>query len=104
MVQASTPTFVLTFPSNVDLSVPEHIVFSLVQGYFELHKVDTGITVDSTNKNIVTVELTQEDTLNFSEHEKAELQLNWSYLNGKRGHSNIVEIEVGKNLYKVVIS
>lgn len=104
MVVAATDIFTLTLPAGTDLTQASHIVFSIVQDCFELHKKDTGIEVDSTDHNKLTVSLTQEDTLNFSWNEKAEIQLNIYYSNGSRVPTKVYEIEVEKNLYREVIS
>ena len=38
MVQATTPTFILTLPDTVDLSLAANIYFSLKQGKVEIQK------------------------------------------------------------------
>lgn len=103
VVICTTPTFTLTLPAGTDLSQAAHIAFSLWQEYFSLDKEDEGITVDSSNHNVVTVHLTQAETLNFSPNEKAYVQLNWSYNDGSRGNSKIYEVDVENNLYKKVM-
>lgn len=99
MVQATTPTFILTLPETVDLSLASHIAFSLVQGRAKIKKFDSELVVDG---QTVSVYLTQEDTLKFVSG-SAKLQLNWSYADGSRACSNIVELNVSPNLLPEVI-
>ena len=61
---------------------------------------DTSIEIDH---NVVTVHLTQEDTLQLDTG-VADLQLNWLYGDGQRGNSNIVGVFVYPNLVDEVIT
>ena len=99
MIQATTPTFILTLPDTVDLSVVENIYFSLKQGVVSVMKSGDSVSVNGQN---VSVYLTQAETLQFKRG-SAELQLNWTYANGSRACSNIVSINVGENLLKEVV-
>lgn len=101
MVQATTPTFVLTLPSTIDLGDADHVVFTIEQDGYSVTKDETsGLTVSA---NVATVVLTQEDTVAFSKERKARIQLNWTYSDGSRAATDIKEIDVGENLYKDVI-
>lgn len=99
MVQATTPTFILTLPNTVDLTLIEHMYFSLEQGATELLKTDDDLFVDG---QAVSVYLTQAESAAFNTG-KALLQLNWTYSDGSRACSNIVNVDVGLNLIKEVI-
>lgn len=99
MVQATTPTFILTLPDTVDLTQANHIVWTLEQGKSKISKSDDDLTFDA---HTVTVSLTQEETLRLAKG-TAQMQLNWSYADGSRACSNIANVPVDPNLYKAVI-
>ena len=99
MVQATTPTFILTLPNTVDLSLAANIYFSLKQGKVEIQKENDALVVDG---QTVSVYLTQAETLQLSAG-SAQLQLNWTYANGSRACSNIVSVNVTENLLKEVV-
>lgn len=99
IVVATTPTFQLILPDEVDTSIIEHLKFSLVQGSTEVVKDLDSSAIDG---QIVSVYLDQNDTLQLEEG-NAEFQLNWTYAGGSRDCSRIVKIRVLKNLYAEVI-
>ena len=103
MVQATTPIFTLTLPeeSTVDLTAAEHVVFTIEQGSVLVEKSDTDLTIA---EHSAVVQLTQADTLRFQIYSDAEIQLNWTYSDGKRGCTKVKKINVEKNLHKAVIS
>ena len=72
MVQATTPTFVLTLPNTVDLSIAQNIYFSIEQGQVKMMKTGTDLSVDGQN---VSVYFSQAETLQFKEG-NALIQLN----------------------------
>lgn len=100
MVQATTPTFVLTLPDEVDLSQANNIYFTLRQNGIQINKTGGQIVVDGQN---VSVYLSQSETISLQVG-LAQLQLNWTYANGARACSNIVSIPVTENLLKVAIA
>ena len=100
MVQATTPTFVLTLPNTVDLSLAENVYFSLKQGANSIVKTGDALVIDG---QTVSVYLSQEETLPFFGG-IARLQLNWTYDNGSRACSKIVSVPVGDNLLKEVLA
>lgn len=97
MIQYTTPTFILTLPETVDLSLADTIIFSLRQGCFAINKT---VTADGQD---VSVFLSQEETARLKPGMCA-IQLNWTYADGTRACSNIVNVRVGANLLKEVIS
>lgn len=99
MVQATTPTFILTLPSDVDLGEAAHVYFTLKQKNAEIVKEDTDLTIDG---NEVSVYLSQAETLQLVSG-AAQIQLNWTYANGSRACSNIVSVQVTENLLKEVV-
>ena len=99
MVQATTPTFVLTLPNTVDLSLAQNVYFTIRQRSVVIEKTGDALTVDG---NEVSVFLSQAETLQFSVGQ-ARIQLNWTYSNGERACSNIAHIAVTENLLKEVV-
>lgn len=99
MVQATTPTFVLTLPNTVDLSIAQNIYFSIEQGQVKMMKTGTDLSVDGQN---VSVYFSQAETLQFKEG-NALIQLNWTYPDGSRACTFIKSIPVGKNLINEVL-
>ena len=99
MVQATTPTFILTLPNDVDLGEAAHVYFTLRQNGATIEKSDTDLTIDA---NEVEVYLTQAETLKLSIG-AARLQLNWTYANGSRACSTIATVAVDENLLKAVV-
>lgn len=97
MVQATTPTIIMNLPNTVDLTQAQTIVFTLTQGANLIKKVITNASAHQ-----VSVYLTQEETLGLS-NGNAQIQLNWTYSDGSRACTNIVNIAVTPNLYKGVI-
>ena len=100
MVQGTTPTFILTLPSDVDLSDATNIYFTVTQRNTSVTKHGSEIQLDG---NQVSIFMTQAETLQFSEG-SCEVQLNWVYANGERAATKPVTIKVEKNLLKRVIS
>ena len=100
MVQATTPTFILTLPNDVDLSIANNIYFTLRQGAIVVNKEDEDMTIEGQN---VSVYLTQAETLQFKPSTPAYLQLNWTYANGSRACTVIKSVDVGNNLLKEVV-
>lgn len=101
MVQATTPTFILTLPSDVDLSIANDVWFTMRQGCTCIQK--HGEELEISPNNVVSVYLTQEETLKLTKG-NADLQLNWVYNGGERACSVIKRIPVTENLLKEVIA
>ena len=100
MVQATTPTFILTLPSDVDLSIANDVWFTMRQGCTCIQKHGEELDISA---NVVSVYLTQNDTLKLTKG-NAYLQLNWVYDGGDRACSQIKSIPVTENLLKEVIA
>lgn len=100
MVQATTPTFVLTLPDTVDLSQAANIYFTLKQGNVTVEKTTDDLVLDG---QTISVYLEQSETL-LIEAGRAQLQLNWTYANGARACSDIVSVPVSENLLKRVVA
>ena len=100
MVQATTPTFVLTLPQTVDLSEAHNVYFTFEQAGRKITKTGESLSIDS---NEVTVSFTQAETV-LMVVGMAMLQLNWTYSDGSRACSNIVSLEVTRNLLNEVLA
>lgn len=98
MVQATTPTYILTF-SDIDLTEAEEIYVTFRQGRRTLTISGEHLEVTATT---ITLTLEQEDTLMF-EQGGAEVQVNMYYADGTRACSDIAKIQIERNLYPVVI-
>lgn len=99
MVQSTTPTFILTLPDSVDLTLPAHIYFTLKQGNVYIEKDDSRLTVDGHN---ISVSLTQAEAARLDVG-RARIQLNLTYNNGARAASEIVSVDVTENLLRGVL-
>lgn len=99
MVQATTPTFVLTLPEEVDLSEASNIYFTLRQKNVQINKSGDELVIDG---QTVSVYLSQSETLQLVSG-AAQIQLNWTYANGARACSNIASVQVSENLLKEVV-
>lgn len=101
MLVASTPQFVLRLPSSVDLSNASDIYFSIKQGNVNLKKHGSVVVLEE--PNVVSVELSQVETLMFYEG-WAFIQLNWIFENGKRGGSKKKKIWIDDNILREEIT
>lgn len=95
MVRGTTPTFKLYLDDEyVDLTQAVNVYVSFKQKDTLITKTGEDIEV---REDEVDVYLNQEETLKFIKG-SVEIQLNWTYLDGRRACSNIITIEVDKNL------
>ncbi len=100
MVQATTPTFILTLPASVDLSEASSVVFSAAQEQHTIEKTGTDLTIDGLT---VSVYLSQAETLQLHAG-TLKIQLNWVYADGSRAATDVKTVRVTENLLKRVIS
>lgn len=102
MVKGTTPTFVFTLPQTVDLSAASHVYVTFAKSNGNsLDKSGESLSVDG---NVVSVFLTQKETLAFTN--KIAVQINWTYQEGsvvKRACSQIKTIDFTNNLIPRVI-
>lgn len=99
MVQGITPTITMNFANTVDFSEITNMYFTLTQGRHVIKKTGEDVVISG---HSVSVYLSQVDTIKLEVGE-AEIQLNWAYADGSRACSNIVTIEISKNLLREVI-
>lgn len=100
MIRGTTPTFKLRLKdTSIDLTKADNIYVSFSQKSVRLMKSGEDLEV---NGNEVDVYLTQEESLKFVDGE-VEIQINWTYDDGSRACTNIVTINVSKNLIGSVL-
>lgn len=96
MIRGTTPTFKLLLnDEEVDLTAAANIYATFKQGTVLITKTGEDLTV---TEHEVDVYLNQEESLKFKEGDVLEVQLNWTYSDGKRACSNIIRVNVGRNL------
>lgn len=105
MVRGTTPTFILTLDADLtDCNV--YVTFKQGKdcGEFSMTKTDEDISVTVENSvSTVNVFLTQTETLKFSKGDM-QIQVNWTFDNGKRACSEIETIRVDANLINGVLA
>ena len=93
-------TFSLKFADdNLDLTQASNVYATFKQDENTITKTGQDITVSAKQ---VDVYLDQEESLRFGKG-RMEVQLNWTYENGQRACSNIVKVDVNKNLVGSVL-
>lgn len=101
MIQGTTPTWTCVLPNTVDLTAAAHVMFTISQGTAVVEKSDTDLTITA---HTVAAYLTQAESLRFQQYSKAKIQVNWTYADGSRACSEVVEVVIGENLHMAVIS
>lgn len=113
MYKGITPTLTLTLPEDIDLTDANHVYVTLRENDspeilpngrllvkpnpVKYTKTGEELTVD---KNVITLELTQEETLSIRPG-RLDIQVNWTYLDGsntKRVCTDIASIIFKTNL------
>ena len=91
----TTPTFVLEFSAEeVDLAEAENLYVTIKQGHKELTYTGDDLVLEG---NSIKVYLPQEESLKFKPG-IIEIQANWTYGDGDRACSDIVQLEADRNL------
>ena len=99
MVRGTTPTFRLSIDSDIDLTEMDNVYATFQQGEYLVTKTGEDIEVLPQE---VDVYFSQEETLMFNKG-TVDIQLNWTFENGKRACSNIVNTYIGENLVGEVL-
>lgn len=108
MIRGTTPTFTLNMlDEQLDLRNASNVYATFKQKNVLLTKTgnDLNITVTQESgsyKNTCEVYFTQTESLQFT-CGSIEVQLNWTYADGSRACSNIVNIAVNNNLVGSVL-
>lgn len=100
-VRGTTPTFKLKFSDEeVDLTQALNV-------YATFKNLNTVITKTGDDIEVaakeVDVYLSQEETLSFEADTTVEVQVNWTYAEGRRAASKVKYIKFGKNLIGSVL-
>ena len=104
MYKGITPTFTLTLPENINLGAAEAVLvtFATRNGNTLLSKGGDDLDIQG---NVVSVFLTQEETLAFPTG-RVLVQVNWTYLDGtitKRACTDIASVYWTPNLVNEVM-
>lgn len=106
MIQATTPTVILTLPNTVDLSTAQEVYVSFRQrSALAANNVLTktlGPSVWLADGHTINVYLTQTETLGFIPSRAIEVQVNW-ITNGTREATLIAYLNISNNLIPEVI-
>ena len=107
MIRGTTPTFTFTINSQtLDLTEAQNVYVTIRQGSNEITKTGEDLDVSAT---VVSVFLSQEESLDLKETVDAEVQINWTYLDPvdntriRRAATKTKSIKVTKQLLKRVI-
>lgn len=100
MTRGTTPTFILELQEEIDLATAAHVYVTFQIGTAQVTKADDELQIEG---NEVSVYLSQSETLLFQAGKRVEVQLNWTYDDGGRAATNIVSIDVERNLISKVL-
>ena len=103
VIVGTTPTFTIkvTDDETLNFEQTENIYFTIRQGSVKFTK--TGEDISIIDEHTLQVTFSQEETLTFRYNLEAEIQLNWTYLNGARAATKIKTIKLSKNLIREVL-
>lgn len=100
MIRGTTPTFELRInDESVDLTDADNVYVTFADNGWSLTKTGEDLEVSA---NEVDVYLSQEETLSFPKG-NIDVQINWTYDDGKRACTTIAIIKVTKNLLERVL-
>lgn len=102
--RGTTPTYILTFPKDIDLTTMDDIIVTIANQDFGklIEKQKAELEIDTTS---ISVYLTQEETLALPLGSLL-IQVNMTFQEGsktKRVASEIVRVQSAKNLHEEVI-
>ena len=98
MVRGTTPTFILTL-EDADLT-NTNVYVTFKQEELLLTKSGSDLSIE---ENVVSVYLTQEETLKF-QRGNLYIQVNFTFDNGKRACSEVALVKVDNNLFNGVLA
>lgn len=100
MIRGTTPTFQLTInDESIDLTTADNVYVTFADKGWSLTK--TGSDLDVTAQE-VDVYLSQEETLAFPKG-NIDVQINWTFDDGKRACTTIASVKVTRNLIERVL-
>lgn len=101
MIRGTTPTFKLMLSDEtVDLTQAVNVYATFKSREQTITKTADDITVLA---NEVDVYMSQVETLGFLSG-TVSIQLNWTYVDGRRACSNIISMQIGENLLPEVLA
>ena len=103
--RGTTPTYELTFPEDIDFTQADSIIVTFSEPDYDVILEMTGAEVEISENNVLSLYLTQEQTLLFTTATVL-LQVNWTYQEGgntRRCASDIAKIKPVRNLKNEVI-
>lgn len=110
MIQATTPTLIFRVKNKadgtpIDLSIADEVYVTIRQGMLTLTKSGDDVSVDV---NVVSVWLSQKESLRLSPKAPAKVQINWTYtdqISGKkqRAAAKVKDIKIDEQLLQRVI-
>ena len=111
MIQATTPTVILTLPDTIDLTTAQEIYVSFRQRsaplstnpYSNVLTKTLGDDVWLTGTHQINVYLSQTETLAFEPCKAVEVQVNWLTAGGDREATLIETLKVSDNILDEVI-
>lgn len=101
MIRWTTPTFTINLrdAGDVDLTEAEHVYFTVSTKTSTITKTGEDLEVAAQS---VEVYLSQEESARLPEG-TGEIQLNWTYPNGRRAATVVKQIRIDKNLLREVV-
>lgn len=100
VARATTPTFICTFEEDgLDLTTANNVYVTFEQKSKSLTKSGNDIEIEPKQ---ITVYLNQIETLRFNEG-AVEVQANWTMANGRRACSEVVSVDLSKQLLRRVV-
>ena len=101
MIRGTTPTFKLMLnDETVDLTQAVNVYATFKQKNKEITKTGADLEISA---HEVDVYLSQEETLSFISNNIVSIQLNWTYANGRRACSQVINMTIGENLLPEVL-
>ena len=102
ITRGTTPTLIFSF--DIDLSDVDKINVAFKQKEkMVLEKTEKDCVIDKENQTI-SITLSQEDTLSFSEENKTSIQIRLLFVDGSADATDIMEEKIGKILKEGILS
>lgn len=100
MIRGTTPTFILTLDDdNIDLTLAQNVYVTFAQTGKTLTKTGEDLEIQPKQINVY---LSQEETLAFI-FSSMEIQVNWTFADGRRASTDIKKIQLDRNLLNEVL-
>lgn len=104
MIRGTTPTLILRIPIEGGLGFASRILVTLAQWGTTLTKeLGDDVVLEPEEGQLLSVYLSQEETLMFKPKVDTEVQVNWIASDGTRGATKIKKIDIYQNMVSEVI-